>query len=187
MTRRQCGACTLCCKLLPVPEIKKGAGQRCAHQRFGKGCTIYAKRPLTCQLWSCQWLLGDAGDTSRPDIAHYVVDPMPDFVTMTFDDRPPVRVPVIQIWLDRHFPDAHRDPALRAWLERRAEDGFAAIMRWDNNEAFAVFPPALSADGQWHEEHSNVKDRQHSQAEIAATLTEATGEPYTVRLMDLPK
>jgi hypothetical protein len=187
MTRR-CGQCTLCCKLLPVPEIKKPATTRCAHQRFGKGCSIYARRPLTCQLWSCRWLIGDvADDLSRPDISHYVIDPMPDFVTMTFDDAAPVRVPVIQIWLDRRFPDAHRDPALRVWLESRAEEGFAAIMRWDNNEAFVVFPPAMSSDGQWHEQHSAVKDQQHSQADIAATLTEVTGEPYTVRLMDLPK
>jgi len=38
---RQCGGCTLCCKLLPVPPLEKLAGQRCQHQRHGKGCAVY--------------------------------------------------------------------------------------------------------------------------------------------------
>jgi len=30
---RTCGGCTLCCKLLPVRELKKPANTRCQHQR----------------------------------------------------------------------------------------------------------------------------------------------------------
>ena len=37
---RQCGSCTLCCKLIPVEELHKAAGQRCQHVRAGKGCSI---------------------------------------------------------------------------------------------------------------------------------------------------
>ena len=38
---RQCGECTLCCKLLPVPPLNKLAGQKCKHQRFPHhGCAV---------------------------------------------------------------------------------------------------------------------------------------------------
>ena len=40
-THRRCGDCQLCCKLLPVRELSKGASERCRHQRVGKGCTVY--------------------------------------------------------------------------------------------------------------------------------------------------
>jgi hypothetical protein len=70
--KRECGACTLCCRLLPVPEHGKPADQKCPHQ-FSKGCRIYADRPQSCAYWNCRWLTGD--DTGqRPDRAGYVVD-----------------------------------------------------------------------------------------------------------------
>jgi hypothetical protein len=173
---RQCGGCTLCCKLVPVPSIDKGAGVRCRHQRSGKGCAVYARpnMPLDCQLWSCRWLTeDDTADLSRPDRAHYVIDIMPDFVTMTYEGEPPRRVPVVQIWIDPKFPDAHRDPALRAFIARRGErDGMAALIRWNNQDAFVIFPPAIASDGKWHEEHSGIADKQHSFAEIAKVIEE---------------
>lgn len=172
--RRNCGECTLCCKLLPVPELEKLAGARCAHHRAHKGCAIYKKRPLSCRVWSCEWLNGGdmAAGLSRPDRAHYVIDCMPDFVTMTYPDSPPRRLPVIQVWLDPKHPDAHRDPALRRYIEARSdrEGGVAAIVRYDNESALVIFPPGLAEDGQWHEEQSNLKTKQHSFAEIAEVL-----------------
>ena len=72
MMERKCGDCQLCCKLLPTKEIGKVANTRCEHQRTGKGCTIYARRPFSCSSWSCRWLLeDDTADLSRPDRAHY--------------------------------------------------------------------------------------------------------------------
>jgi hypothetical protein len=174
--KRQCGECTLCCKLLPVPDLKKLAGARCAHQRMGKGCAIYPKHPLSCEMWSCAWLVDeDAGELRRPDRSHYVVDIMPDFVTMTYENEPSRRLPVLQIWIDPKYPDAHRDPALRAYIQRKSDEtgGMAAIVRYDSANAFVIFPPTLASDGQWHEEHSGMSSRQHTAAEIAAALAGA--------------
>ena len=76
---RQCGDCQLCCKLLPVPPLEKKAGQRCQHQKFGKGCTVYHSRagmPMECSIWNCRWLVNDdADELSRPDRVHYVIRP----------------------------------------------------------------------------------------------------------------
>jgi hypothetical protein len=179
---RKCGDCQLCCKLLPLsgdnakswrtatlmiaegvaklddfggmmPELKKPANQRCIHQRHGKGCAVYDKRPFSCRTWSCRWLVEDDTEgLARPDRAHYVIDLVPDYVTAKpHDGSASVDIPMIQIWVDPKFPDAHRDPALRAYIQRQGEKGQGAIIRFSESKAIALFPPSLSQDGQWHE------------------------------------
>lgn len=176
MTRR-CGDCTLCCKLLPVSEIGKPANQPCEHQRTGKGCLLYHKRtfPNSCKLWSCAWLLNlDADHLPRPDHAHYVIDPMPDYVTVKAENGLTGRLPVVQIWVDPRHRNAHRNPRLRAWIARRAEThGQAALIRYDSTEAFVLFPPAITGEG-WMEK-SGHGEEQHSQAEIARTYSHVKG------------
>src|SRR5262245_36312169 len=164
MTRRQCGSCQLCCRLLPmdgnnakainasvsmieagmakpeefrgmVAEIRKDAGVRCRHQKHGKGCAIYAKRPFSCRMWSCRWLVADdVAGLQRPDHAHYVIDLVPDMIrAVPNDGSPPIDLPVVQIWVDPKYPDAHRDPHLRTWLLH--QDGYAAIVRYSSTDA----------------------------------------------------
>jgi hypothetical protein len=177
MTARQCGGCTLCCKLVPVRELGKPGGARCDHQRHRKGCAIYSGRPPSCRTWSCKWLIdGEAlRDLRRPDRVGYVIDPMPDFVRLVDDATGKVtELPVIQIWLDR--PDAHRDPALRAWLDAEAQRvGMGALARMPgNNDAIGLFAPSISADKQWHEVTTNFKpEAQHSSADIARVMAAA--------------
>jgi hypothetical protein len=173
---RKCGDCQLCCKLLPVSEIGKPAATRCEHQRHGKGCAIYARRPRSCQLWSCQWLTHeDTRDLKRPDRAHYVIDPLPDYIRLRNDDDGSVReIPVIQIWLDKKFPDAHRDPALRAWLAKRYDEtGMLALVRMPgNNGAIGLFPPASNNTHEWGEMVSIFQpEMQHDAADIARVMT----------------
>ena len=170
---RQCGDCQLCCKLLPVQSIGKLAGQRCKHQRHSKGCAVYARLAVVspeCRLWSCRWLVeDDTADLRRPDRSHYVIDLVPDFVTLR-NDGELEHIQVVQIWVDPKFPDAHRDPALRAYLERRAKDRIIGLVRWDNEKAIALFPPELSHDRQWHEQGSNFRTDAHTAEEKVAAL-----------------
>jgi Pyruvate/2-oxoacid:ferredoxin oxidoreductase delta subunit len=165
--KRHCGTCSLCCKLLPMPELNKASGKACKHQRFGKGCRIYADRPRSCRLWSCIWLThSDAGSLHRPDRVHYVIDPSPDYVTVKNDEASePMQVSVIQIWVDPDFPDAHRDPALRDFLERQSRKyRCLGIVRLSSERAFILAPPAISEDGQWHENMTVELDEAHSVA-----------------------
>jgi Putative zinc- or iron-chelating domain len=189
---RQCGDCQLCCKLLPlnsgedaqatrtaaemikhrllslkeaasmIKTFDKPAGQACQYQRHGKGCTIYDRRPLSCRVWNCRWLVNDdADDLRRPDRSHYVIDVMPDFVTLVDNDTGArTNVEVVQIWVDPSYPDAHRDPELRAYIERQGQKGIAAIIRYSEMRAMTIFPPSMSSDGQWHEvTHGEVRPR----------------------------
>jgi hypothetical protein len=101
-----------------------------------------------------------------------VIDIMPDFVTLRDDATGRVEhIQVVQIWVDPKFRDAHRDPALRAYLERRAEENIIGLVRWDNEDAIALFPPGFSADGQWHEQTSRFRTKAHSPEELLAALS----------------
>ncbi|MEJ6847523.1 hypothetical protein V3589_15045 [Sinorhizobium fredii] len=178
---RKCGDCSLCCKLLPVRELDKRGGSRCRFQRHGKGCTVYHRAdkgfPLSCGLWSCVWLSDpeDAGAMKRPDHARYVVDPMPDFIMIQPDDSSEkIRINVVQVWLDPAYPEAHRDPGLRAYLDMRGKrDGFAALIRLNETDAWVLLPPSMTPDRQWHERGSR---RRPEDADVV--LTRQPGEIY---------
>jgi hypothetical protein len=169
---RQCGDCQLCCKLLPVGSLHKGAGERCKHQRHGKGCVVYDKLWTVapeCKLWNCRWLGNDdADDLRRPDRSHYVVDIMPDYVTINDEQLGELRKEVAQIWCDPDYPDAHRDPALRAWLERKRLIG---LVRYDNQRGVVIIPPAMMDNHQWLEKHSNLnKEAPHTFEQVVQAL-----------------
>jgi hypothetical protein len=171
--KRRCGDCQACCKLLPIKSINKKAGERCKHQRFHKGCAVYRKKgfPMDCALWSCRWLVGQGvidDGIGRPDRVHYVIDIMPDYVTGMDRDGNKQAFEVVQIWVDPRYPDAHRDPALRAWLERIRTAGLVRLNAYD---AFAIFPPSCSYDRQWHEVASPMDGEEaHTLAEVARAL-----------------
>src|SRR5262245_34979797 len=67
-TGRQCGDCSLCCKLLNIDELNKPANTWCQHCRPGKGgCSIYADRPPDCRTFACGWLTHpEFGDIWKP-------------------------------------------------------------------------------------------------------------------------
>ena len=71
-SKRQCGSCTLCCKLLAVPAIEKPAGKWCQYCERSKGCGIYDVRPAGCRTFNCMWLQGAWLDSDRPDQIHVV-------------------------------------------------------------------------------------------------------------------
>lgn len=174
-TGRVCGSCQLCCKLVPVPDIAKPAGSRCQHQRTGKGCGIYADRPFACRSWGCRWLVDpEAAALPRPDRAHYVVDMLEDYVTMRPNDGgEATKIPVIQVWVDPAFPEAHRQPALRAYMLQMAErHRVATILRWSSTAALTVFPPPFSADGAWHEVSGSIVARTPEERRVLARFTE---------------
>jgi hypothetical protein len=170
-TGRSCGGCTLCCKLLPVPTIDKPDNQRCQHQRSGKGCAIYAARPVACQAFVCRWLADPAAaGMPRPDRAHYVMDPDQDTILMTYDDGETQPVCVLQVWVDPAFPDAWDTPPLRAYMLHLAEKfQMATIIRFSAGKAMTVFPPPIAHDRQWHYETSGVMK---TKDEIRARLAE---------------
>ena len=174
---RRCGECNLCCTLLPVRSLDKKGGERCKHAR-GLGCKVYHKEgmPIECKLWNCRWLI-DPTTTKllRPDISHYVIDIMPDFVTSPQANGRDIKVPVLQVWIDPRYPDAHRDPNFREWV-RQHEPQCAVLCRFGEMEAILLIPPHMSSNGEWEERGGDgpgmtMENRTHRADEIAAVLT----------------
>jgi len=171
---RHCGDCQLCCRLLPVNEVNKPGGTVCRYQKFKKGCTVYStpKMPACCTLWNCRWLVNDdTADLPRPDRAHYVIDLMPDFVTHQNDVTGEcINIQVVQIWIDPNHRDAYRDPALRSYMHRRAQEGTASIVRFNERDAIVIFPPPFDVDGEWHEIISTLRGPSHTFDQVEAAL-----------------
>jgi hypothetical protein len=185
MTDRQCGSCTLCCKLLPVHHgaqvdgidlpgsWHKPANTRCRFQRHSKGCSIYDARPISCQMWNCRWLVNDdTDDMSRPDRAHYVIDVVPDFITFTDPDdneREIAKLEIVQVWVDPAHPEAHKDPTLRSYLERRSHEGVVALIRNGSHDAFVLLPPNMTGRG-WVEKHSVCSEKRSTEEYVQGML-----------------
>jgi len=108
-------------------------------------------------------------DLRRPDHAGYVIDMMPDFITIETADGAQQR-PVIQIWCNPRTPDAHRDPALRAWLE---DQGATALVRFNSRRAIILFPPGSTDEPGWVEYDHCKCGPQHSAAEVLGVTMHA--------------
>jgi hypothetical protein len=163
---RSCGSCKLCCVLVPaeLDDGHKAANTPCKHL-CSKGCGIYPRRPQPCVYWSCRWLFDpDTAGLRRPDRAGYVIDSSLD--TILRDGEP---LDVMQVWCDPNRRNAHRDPALRAYLTHMAEKfGLVAIVRYSSSEGFILVPPGYTDTGEWVEYPGNISSHEDMKAKLAA-------------------
>jgi hypothetical protein len=82
---RSCGSCTLCCKIMGVPEINKPPGEWCRHCIRGTGCGIYTDRPGGCRTFLCGWLTNPRfGPEWKPDRSKIVITVGQDGNSLTF-------------------------------------------------------------------------------------------------------
>ncbi len=71
---RDCGSCTLCCKVYDVPAVGATAGNWCPNCQPGSGCKIYEVRPQQCRAFNCLWITQDfLGPDWKPDKARFVL------------------------------------------------------------------------------------------------------------------
>jgi hypothetical protein len=90
-TVRECGSCTLCCKVLEVSDLGKPVNTVCNHILAGGGCEIYDRRPRQCSTFSCAWLQGHLDDDWFPETAGMVPHFGLDSLTMQVDLAAPDR------------------------------------------------------------------------------------------------
>lgn len=83
---KPCGDCSLCCKLMNVPELNKPRNAWCRHVVMGTGCGIYETRPDVCRGFYCRWIEDPAlGPEWKPNkskmvLAHHGEDRLTVYV-----------------------------------------------------------------------------------------------------------
>jgi hypothetical protein len=110
---RECGTCTLCCKVFAIPEYKNPTGEWCPHCAPGVGCRVYEKRPVPCRTFACLWL----NDPGIPD------DWKPERTKIVLYIAPPNDTLYVNV--DPGHPQAWRKPPffeqLRTWSKELIE------------------------------------------------------------------
>lgn len=61
----ECGDCTICCDVPPIPSMGKPANTMCGN--CDNGCTIYNSRPKSCREFECCYATNDWNVALRPD------------------------------------------------------------------------------------------------------------------------
>ena len=128
---RDCGGCTLCCKLLAVEELETPPLRWCPHCNAKKGCEIYEDRPTECRQFYCEYLVNPAlGDHWRPSKCKMVV---------VLEDYSNALV----IHVDPARPHAWRDEPyysqIRQWAEAATVTPRQVIV-WDGDEKIVITP-----------------------------------------------
>jgi hypothetical protein len=127
--QRQCGDCSLCCKLLQIPELKKPKDVWCPNFRTGAGCGIYADRPGSCRTFVCQWLAdSDVGPEWKPNRCKMVLDAKPGIYMVHVDPS------AGQPWRAEPYLSI-----LRKWAARGLASG-TLVMVLTRNHAIAIHP-----------------------------------------------
>lgn len=83
---RECGDCTLCCKVMAIEQLAKPASAWCPHCKPGRGCRIYPDRPDECRAFNCLWLVNDRlAEHWRPSKSRLVLTTPEDGIEVRCD------------------------------------------------------------------------------------------------------
>lgn len=107
-----CGSCSLCCKVMAIPELQKDDGVWCRHIcKNHKGCGIYEQRPEICRQFLCVWRQShDMPKSMRPDKCGVV------FGMGTRED-------IVAAYVDPSRPNAWKRPMTWGFIERLVMQG----------------------------------------------------------------
>jgi hypothetical protein len=128
---RECGTCTLCCKVFDVPSLNKPMGKWCQHCTPGKGCGIHDTRPEHCRAFNCAWMTESwLGPEWKPERCKFVltIDPVTHFLLVQLDPGAP------NAWKAEPFY-----AQLKRWSAAAAEKGHHVIV-FLNRSATVVLP-----------------------------------------------
>jgi hypothetical protein len=128
---RICGSCTLCCKLVGVPELKKPAGVMCPHAVLGQGCAIHDHRPTSCHQFFCGWRLDPNVDALwKPEICGFLltINLYYSALMVTVDPARPLA------WRMQPYHSRFKEWAARAFRENKR------IIATVDGEATVVLP-----------------------------------------------
>jgi hypothetical protein len=128
---RECGSCTLCCKVYNIPEIDKAAGKWCKHCTPGKGCAIHDALPSQCSKFNCLWRTMEALPPHwKPEQSKMVITiyPQNEFIYVQVDPGTPAA------WRKQPYYDE-----LHHWAKTNLPKGIHVIV-FVNDIATLIMP-----------------------------------------------
>ncbi len=126
---KECGTCTMCCKVLQIAALNKKHGEWCPHAKPGKGCGIYADRPLECRKFHCGYLSSNLSEEWFPLKSKIVLmaDQTGGITAVVDTSRP-------EAWRDKPFY-----AQLKSWARTLLPQGKYVVVRV-GKRAIAVLP-----------------------------------------------
>ncbi len=159
---RSCENCTLCCKVLGIPELAKPRGAVCTHCDWGTGCTIYARRPKACSDFDCSYLLSPSlGEEWKPTTSHLVLGYMAD-------------ADIVLVFTDPDHAGAWRQEPYYSRIKKWAISDTGYVLIWEGAGA-----RALAGDDEFH--LGAVRD---DQVIVRDEQPGAGGKTVTIRVVD---
>lgn len=143
---RDCGSCSVCCKLLRVPDIDKPSGMVCWWTTVHGGCTRQAEKPdptrvefdaetgifslpadqegkdlalLACAQFQCLWLASQARSESEVMPRHW----RPDWSHVLLGPKDKDNDLLLHVHVDPEHPSAWKEPEIYGYLCRMVERG----------------------------------------------------------------
>ena len=120
----ECGECTLCCKLLHIPDMNSPVGVYCAGCDPNVGCNIYDKRPEECRTFQCSW--------SQMEKAH--IDLKPENCGVIFEK---VNDTLMFGSIDGNLKDM--SDLIKSQIKSFGKEGFSVMMQQFNPHKFMCF------------------------------------------------
>ncbi|OGD84180.1 hypothetical protein A2572_03465 [Candidatus Collierbacteria bacterium RIFOXYD1_FULL_40_9] len=109
-----CNGCTLCCKLLAIPELKKPLNTSCQFCAVGVGCNIYPNRPLSCRKFNCLYITGNLDKKLKPKDCHVVFEKLPNCA-------------IYLALIDPDFPNAINEEVVKNQITQLLQNKFSVI------------------------------------------------------------
>jgi len=84
--KKECGECTMCCELLPIPELQKPESILCGFCKINKGCSVYKNRPNSCKEFNCVYIQDEDVDLElRPDNSKVMFEKVTDTLYLALE------------------------------------------------------------------------------------------------------
>ncbi|MDB5595490.1 MAG: hypothetical protein JWM36_2451 [Hyphomicrobiales bacterium] len=161
---KECGSCTLCCKLPAIAVLNKPRGVWCSHALPGRGCGIYEERPGICRDFHCEWMVNAGlGPEWKPATCKFVMFMAPDGN--------------LSVLADSGYPDAWRNPRYYPWLKTKA-----ARMMEHNKLVVVLAGPDMIVILPSRDERLRVPD-----GHLVHVTSERTSRGMTYKVSTLPQ
>lgn len=156
-TKRECGDCAMCCKVMKIPDMDSPAGEWCRQCKPGhKACQIYSTRPTGCAEFSCAWLSNEMPEWFKPSKCKCVIAAS--------------TAGWILCYVDPGYPNAWREGKMSHWIALMAKRHPMVIISGSLRRIIAASNEARG-------KAKGIMDRAnleaHERPEIATSMREA--------------